>query len=527
MNFFIKRINHSMTRSSATVIIFTSLAIGMLLGLIRTQLINANFNSWLTGAYFSAFKLPEFLLFTLGAGALSVAFIPVLSDKLSKGSRQEAWKLTSSVLNTMTIVMFFLCLILVIFPKPILYLIAEGLSPERLDIAAQIMRLAAIGPLVFSVSYILGSVQQVMGRFIFLAIAPIFYNLSIIVSMYLFKDSMGIVCLGLGAAIGGILNLIILGFGMNRLKFRHVWRINLKDKFYRQVFKALPFRSFDQGTVYMNSIVQLRLASFLPVQTITNLENALMLYNAPITLLGVALGTATFPKFTKRLSQNRPDLFKKEFLEVLRAMIWISLPVIIACYVCRDYLAKLIFTQENSEIAMVFAWLCLGILFRTMYAIISRFYYAQKDTLTPMMVTVVAFASNWALSWWLSKEMGIVGFGIATSLVTIIEIVILISIIKLRHKDLLNLAFAKRLVPPLLVGLVTFGLAFASINLIDLSTTANLFILVIQLGIVASLIGLIYFGLSYLCKIKEAFLLLKYVKNVFKKLSGALYERKT
>ena len=58
---------------------------------------------------------------------------------------------------------------------------------------------------------------------------------------------------------------------------------------------------------------------------------------------------------------------------------------------------------------MVFGWLCIGILFRTMYVIISRFYYAQKDVLTPLLVTIVAFASNWFLSWWLSQKFGLIG----------------------------------------------------------------------------------------------------------------------
>ena len=289
-----------MTLSSATVIISVSLGLGMLLGLIKTQLINANFHPALTGAYFSAFKLPELILYTLGAGALSVAFIPVLSDKLYKTTKQQAWQLASSVLNMMAIIMFFVCLILVIFPEPILkYLIVPGFDGERLQISAQIMRLAATGPLIFAISSILSSVQQVVGRFFYFAIAPLFYHLAIIVSIYVFKDSMGIVCLGLGAAIGGILNLIIISFGMTKLNFRHIWKINIKDKFFRQIFKILPLRSFDQGIVFMNSIVQVRLASALSAQAIANLENALMIYNAPINLLGVALGTAAFPNLLK------------------------------------------------------------------------------------------------------------------------------------------------------------------------------------------------------------------------------------
>ena len=533
MKTIIRRINRNMSVGSATVLISSSLLIGMLLGIVRTKLINADFNNFSTGAYFAAFKLPEFIFFTLSAGALSVAFIPVLTDKLSKENRQKAWYLVSSVLNSVAFFMLIICLIMVIFPHPILkYLIAPGFAQGweaeagRLDLAAQIMRLAATGPLVFSVASILSSVQQVFSRFFFFAVAPIFYNLCIIASIYIFKDSMGVVSLGLGAAIGGLFSLLILGLGMNRLNFRHTWFIDLKDKAFLQVFKALPFRSFDQGVVYINSIVQTRIASSLSVHAITNFENALILYNAPITLLGVALGTATFPHFTKRLAQNRPDLFKKEFLDILRTVIWISIPVILVSYFCRDYMAKIIFTRDNSQIADIFGWLCLGIFFRTLYAIISRFYYAQKDTWTPLLITLLAFVVNAGLSWWLSKIFNVIAFGMATSAAAAIEIIFLVAIIIRRDRQLFNKDFVKKTLTILLVSLPTLGFAFLILYYLPYQSTDDGWQLLWKLALISSLTALVHFAVSYAFSIYEARRLMRYLQKMQRKLSHIFYEDK-
>ena len=521
-----------MSVGSATVLISSSLLIGMLLGIVRTKLINADFNNFVTGAYFAAFKLPEFIFYTLSAGALSVAFIPVLTDKLSKENRQKAWYLVSSVLNSVSFFMLIICLIMVIFPRPIIeHLIAPGFVDgtqaglDRLDLAAQIMRLAATGPLVFSVASILSSVQQVFSRFFFFAIAPIFYNLCIIGSIYVFKDSMGVVSLGLGAAIGGLLSLLILGLGMNRFNFRHTWFIDFKDKAFLQVFKALPFRSFDQGVVYINSIVQTRIASSLNVHAITNFENALILYNAPITLLGVALGTATFPHFTKRLAQNRPDLFKKEFLEILRTVIWISIPVILVSYFCRDYMAKIIFTRDNSDIAAIFGWLCLGIFFRTLYAIISRFYYAQKDTLTPLLITVLAFVINVGLSWSLSKVFGVIAFGMATSAAAAIEITFLVAIIARRHRGLFSPDFIKRVLLILLVSLPTVLVAWGVVYYLPSPTVVDGWQLIWKLAFIGSLTAAVHFAVSYLCGIYEAKRLMNYLRKTKRKLGQVFHEK--
>ena len=127
MNKFFKRINRPISLSSASVLIAASLAVGFLLGFIRTKLIYANFNDFSTGAYFAAFDIPDLIFYTLSAGALSVAFIPVLSDKVYTANLKQAWRLTSSVLNSISLIMLLISLTLILFPRPIIeHLIARA-----------------------------------------------------------------------------------------------------------------------------------------------------------------------------------------------------------------------------------------------------------------------------------------------------------------------------------------------------------------------------------------------------------------
>ncbi|MGC1177174.1 MAG: lipid II flippase MurJ, partial [Candidatus Saccharimonadales bacterium] len=197
----------------AALLIATSFA-GQLLGFLRTKLVNANFPTvgpHSTDAYFAAFNVPDFFFFTLAAGALGVAFMPVLSDRLYKGDRKGVWELSASLMNLLAIIMAVVAVIMIAFAQPLIkYVVAPGLSPEQLNTAATIMRLLALNPLLFTISGVLTSVQQTMGRFFFYAIAPLFYNLSIITSIFLFKNNIGLVGLGVGALIGGVLQLLVV-----------------------------------------------------------------------------------------------------------------------------------------------------------------------------------------------------------------------------------------------------------------------------------------------------------------------------
>lgn len=430
----------------AALLIAASLS-GQLLGFLRTKLVNTNFPTTGpqgTDAYFAAFNVPDFVFFTLAAGALGVAFMPVLSDRLYKGDRKGVWELSTWLLNFLGILMFVVGVIMFIFAEQLIkYVVAPGLSQEQLDVAATIMRLLAFNPLLFTISGILTSVQQTMGRFFFFAVAPLFYNASIIASIYIFKDSIGLIGLGVGALIGAIVQLLVVMLGLWKLGFSWHPRINLRSTDFRTILGNLPPRSLDQGMDQLGNIIETRIASGLGSGSITYFNNAFILSTAPILLIGTAISTAAFPRMNARLSQGRPDLFRKDFLMVLRAMIWISAPLVVVCYFCRGYLARLIYANGSPEIATIFGFLTAAIFFRILYSIISRWFYAQKDTKTPLFVSLFIIAFNIILAYRLAQPeaYGVAGLALAQSIVAAVEVFVLSTIMLIRDRKLFDAVF--------------------------------------------------------------------------------------
>jgi putative peptidoglycan lipid II flippase len=437
----------------AGLLVGTSL-IGQILGFLRTKLVNANFpagGSNSTDAYFAAFSIPDFFFFTLAAGALGVAFMPILADHLHKGDKRGVWELAASLMNFLAIIMAFVAIIIMIFAEPLIHhIVAPSLDGEQLDKAVMIMRLIALNPLLFTISGVLTATQQTMGRFFFYAIAPLFYNGCIIISALIFSmanghaggpGELGLVGLGIGALVGAILQLLVVMFGLIGTKFHWHPKILWKSADFRQILKQLPPRSLDQGIDQVQSIVEINLASRLGEKFITFYSNAYTLQTAPILLVGTAISTAAFPRLNARISQGRPDLFRRDFLRILRAMIWIAMPVVVVSYFARGYLARLIFTQNSAEIAAIFGFLTVAILFRIMYSIISRWFYAQKDTKTPLLVSIFTIGLNVLLAVTLSRAYGVTGLAMAQSIVALIEVVILFAIMMIRDHKLIDPSF--------------------------------------------------------------------------------------
>lgn len=494
--------------------------VGQLLGFLRTRLVNANFpttgpNS--TDAYFAAFTIPDFFFFTLAAGALGVAFMPVLSDRLYHGDRRGVWELSNSLMNLLAIVMAVVGVVMLFFAEPLIkHFVAPGLSPQQLNIAADIMRWLAFNPLLFTLSGVLTSVQQTMGRFFFFAIAPLFYNLTIIVSIFLFRDNIGLVGLGIGAFIGAILQLLIVILGLWKLGFHWQPHIRWGSRDFKSILYNLPPRSLDQGMDQINNIVETRLASGLGSGNITFYNNAFVLHTAPILLIGTAISTAAFPRLNARLSQHRPDLFRKDFLMILRAMIWISAPLVVVSFFGRGYLARLIYARGDIQIATIFGFLTVAIFFRILYSIISRWFYSQKDTRTPLFVSLFTIALNILLAYTLSRPRptgyGVEGLAMAQSIVAAVEVFILSAVMLIRDHKLFNMEFWSGVIRIVSVTGFSVVAGFLMVSFIPLNLAdRGSMVLITKLAIITVVVFGVHVTLSYMFDLDEA-------KPVFRRL---------
>jgi putative peptidoglycan lipid II flippase len=524
MNKWLRRANTKVGVSGAAILLIAVSLIGQILGFLRYKLVNANFpvggpNS--TDAYFVAFKIPDFFFFTLAAGALGVAFMPILAEHLERGDRKGVWELSNSLMNLLAVVMAVVGVVIFVFADPLVrYVVGPGLTrpdvpPEQFHNAVLIMRIIAFNPLLFALSGVWASVQQTFGRFFFFAVAPLFYNLSIMIGAIVFSvapghgggpGGIGLAGLGIGALVGAVAQLFVVFFGLWGAGYNWRPKINWHNKDFKLILRQLPPRSIDQGMDSFNSIVETNLASRLGLGNLSFYENAYILHTTPILLIGTTISTAAFPRMTERLAQGRPDLFRKEFLQILRAMIWIAMPTIVVCYFARGYFARLIFTNAAPQIALVFGFLVGAILFRIVYSIVSRWFYAQKDTKTPLFVSLGAIALNITLAYMWSRptSYGISGLAMAQSVVAAAEVVILFAVMLVRDHKLFDAAFVGGLIKILSVTGFSVLTAFIMVSLFPLRLGDIGATLLIKLGLIGGAIFAVHLVVSLIFGLEEA-----------------------
>ncbi len=527
--------NSKLSVKSAAIVLASSTLLSALLGLFRDRLLNSYYlGTYPTGidAYTAAFTIPDFMFFILTSGALAVSFIPVFNQRLASGNKKSAWELSSSLLNLLALITLVASILIMIFADPLIrYVVSPGLDESGMILAINMTRVIALNPFLFSIATVLTSIQQAVGRFVFYAFAPAIYNIGIMIGIICFTDGInifgvqifdgGIMGVALGVILGAVLQLIVSLIGLFGLGFDYEFKIRWKNQGFRSILKLLPARSLDQGIDYVNSIVNTNLSSRMGAGAVRSFNQASALHQMPVSLIGVAISTAFFPKLTEELGQGNEEEFNNTFRTALRTIVWIALPVAVIAFFTRGYVVSFISNvgsnTSNGTIASVLGALVIAIFARSVFHIASRGFYAYQDTKTPFIVSIIAIGLTMLLSVLFFKlGYGVDGLGFAQSIGAFIEIVILLVALEHRsRRKIFNKAFWRGFSRMLIASAIAGCVAFSLTKFVPLMATDNSLLITIPKFLLIAIVSLIsYIVASYFLNLDEAKPLINYVKRI-------------
>ena len=527
----VARANVKLPIKTAAVLLASSTFVSGILGLLRDRQLNGlYYTTYPQGidAYTVAFTVPDFMFFILVSGALSVTFIPVFNQRLADNNKKSAWELSTSMLNLMAIVTLIASILIIIFAEPLVrYIVGPGLNESGRALAVSMMRVIAVNPFLFAIATVISSMQQAVGRFTFFAMAPAVYNVGIIIGAVFFTNGInifgwqvfegGIMGVALGVVLGSIMQLLISCVGLFGMGFDYRFKIYWQNRGFRKVLSLLPARSLDQGIDYINGIVETNLASRMAAGTIRAYQQSSTLSLVPVSLIGVAISTAAFPKMAERLGQGRPDLFKSELQSVLRVIIWLALPVATITFFGRGYIVNFIKNGGDALMASILGILAIGILFRSIYHISARSFYAQQNTKTPLYISFFAIGLNIILAVWftLGLDMGVYGLAWAASIVAALEVSLLFVMMSKTIKGLFDIPFINSVVKMILATIIMGIISYIFVVTLPLGITDRSFLSSFpKFGLIIAISGVSYIIISKLFGLQEVDPIINRVKKI-------------
>ena len=509
---------------SAAVVLMSAVFASRILGLIRDRTLTSNFNTADLGVFFAAFRFPDMLFQLLVMGALSTAFIPVVSGLLAKDKEKEAWKASSSLINIGLLVFFVLAIIFAIFANPVSRLLAPGFNNEQIKTMANLSRIMIFSQIFFVISNFFTGLLQSYKRFLIPAIAPILYNLGIIIGTVFLSAPYGIYGPALGVALGTFLHFVIQWPSVLKLGYRHLWVIDLKDQNLREVGKLVLPRTFGLAVNQISYTVEVILGSLLSAASVTALNLSFHLAQLPIGLFGATIGQAALPSLSEQNGKEDKESFKRIFLSSFHFILYLVLPASVILAVLKVPIVRLVFGAQKFDwwstvlTARVLLALSLGIWAQSLIHLLARAFYALHDSKTPVILGAITAAIGILISvvFVLILKLPAWSLALASSVADILYAVFLFYFLQRKvgafHKSEVIIPFLKMFIATIITGISLYiPLKLLDQLVFDTTRTINLIALTGTVGF----IGLsVYVFLTWLLEIKEAETFLRLLKKV-------------
>jgi putative peptidoglycan lipid II flippase len=446
-NTIVESVTHTVSEresvSHAAGIVGFYTLLSRILGLIRDVVVAKYFGSGMAAdAFFVAFRIPNLLRRLFAEGSLTIAFIPVFTEYLTRRSREDAFQLARAVLTLLALILAVVTVIGILVSPWIVRIQAFGFGGSGMKYDLTVLLTRITFPYIFLVSlvaFFMGILNS-LRHFAAPAAAPIFLNIGIIgatlwISPHFAQPIVGV---AVGVIIGGVLQvalqipwLVKKGVPLVLCWMPHHPAVK------RIGFLMLP-AIFGSAIYQLNQFMGTLLASFLPEGSVSWLYYADRIVEFPLGVFAIAISTAALPSLSKQAAAKDLANFKDTLGHALRLVFFVTIPsmagmIILRAPITRVFFQRGAFDAVSTEMtALALLFYSVGLWAFSANRVMVSAFYAFQDTKTPVKVAAVAMVANGVLSLLLMGPMKHGGLALALSLASSLQFCLLVLLLRKR-----------------------------------------------------------------------------------------------
>lgn len=408
-----------------------------LLGVARTVAIADAFGtSPELDSYWVAFRLPDLIFQVLAGATLGSAFIPTFARYVARKDEEEGWRMASSVLNLVAMATGALAVLGVLLAPLLVPLMAPGLDDEARRQAVELTRIMLLSPVLFAISGMMTGILNARQHFFLTGLAPMLYNLAIILGAVFLSGPWGVHGLAVGVVAGSGLHLLIQVPGLFTVGMKYELLARWRDPGVREVVRLMLPRVAGLAAAQANFVVTIFFASQLGGNTISALSYAWLLAMMPLALFGMSIATAVFPTMAQQAAADSLDDLRSTLYRSLRYILFLTIPASVGLILLREPLVSVLlergeFTSTSADLtSSALLFYSIGLFAHSSVEMLSRGFYALRDTRTPVALALLAMVLNIGFSLLLRGPMEHDGLALAMSLATAAEASLLFLLLR-------------------------------------------------------------------------------------------------
>jgi putative peptidoglycan lipid II flippase len=387
----------SMNQAALVLAIFSILS--QLFGLLRDHLLASLVGPSVSlDVYYAAFRIPDFVYNSFGCLLSVTVLIPFIAqfvqEEKEEGKRGGMRVFLNSVFSVFFIGMLALSIVLIVLMPYLTHLVAPGFDAAARHELVLYARIMLLSPFFFGLSSLLSSFAQAEKKFFSFAIAPLFYNLGILLGIVLLRPMMGMLGVVIGVVVGAAMYFVIQIPTLVALnKVPKLTRAIDWSLIKRIMTLSLP-RTLGSSLTNITFVIISAMASLLAAGSISIFQFSYNIENTPLLIIGVSYAVAAFPTMTRLFAEGN----KKELLDVLyrttRTIFFFCIPISLLMIVLRAHIVRILlgagaFSWDDTRlVAASVALFALSIAAQCMVLLLVRAFYAVGDTKTPLRINI-------------------------------------------------------------------------------------------------------------------------------------------
>lgn len=417
-------------------------------GLFRQSVFAHFFGASAAGdAFQAAFRIPNMLQNLFGEGVLSASFIPEYSTLLARGDREGAKAIAGAVFAVLSIVTASLVLIGVTAAPYLVDLLASGFEPSQREFATGLVRILFPGAAILVLSAWCLGILNSHRLFLLSYLAPLAWNAVMIGALIVFGDTNTqeslATKLAWASVVGSLAQFLVQIPSVIKVAGFVRPNLNFAMSETRRVFRNFFPAFFTRGVAQISGLIDLTLASYLPIGAVSAIAYAQTLYMLPGSLFGMSVSAAELPAMSSVIGEadEVAEILRDRLRDGLERIAYFVIPCAVAFIALGDVIVAALFqTGQFERDETVWVWQILaaasvGLLASTLGRLTTSTFFVLRDTRTPFKYSIVRlvigtglgvllafFAPRWM---GIDPKFGAMGLTLASAIAGCIEFVLL------------------------------------------------------------------------------------------------------
>lgn len=386
--------------NQAALVLAVFSIISQLCGLLRDRLLASLVGpSPILDTYYASFRIPDFLYVSFASLFAVTVLIPFITEHIKKRDAGDHGPLRHFMDNMFTsyaIGMIGICIIAYVLMPLLVHLVAPGFTGLQKATLQTFSRTMLLSPFLFGLSNLFGAFAQVQKKFFSFAIAPVFYNLGILIGVVVFRQWWGMYGVIIGVLLGAFLHLCLQIPALVELRSLPRFIKKIDWDLIRKVLRLSIPRTLTLSLTNISFIIISALASFLAVGSISLFQLSYNIQTTPLMVIGISFAVAAFPTLSKLFAEDKKTEFRDLIEDATRSIHFFALPIIALTIVLRAHIVRLllgsgVFSWNDTRLAAAcLSCFIISISAQSMILLFVRAFYAMGDTKTPLKINTIS-----------------------------------------------------------------------------------------------------------------------------------------